>query len=617
MATPVTPATPTARPSPTRSFGRFELRQLLGKSAGTMAWLAFDPRLGQEVMLTLPRVQPVDADALELRLREMKQAARLNHPNLAHVVEVGAQDHWPYVAVDRALGLTFGEWLAAQPRLAPMDMAGLLCQALAGIAFAHEAGVPHHDLQLHTLLISEQGQLRVAALGVADSGVPAVEPSRANDRMPLDPGLLRAQRDAAQRDVLACGVLLHQLLSGAPVLDETDIGLVINRMLPLGRDLVRLPWTTPQPVPEGLRAIANRCTATQERQRYHSARTLLRALEGWREVEAQGNGDPLTLLLDRLHSVGHLPALPGIGQRLARLSATDSQRTDEIAEQLLQDMALSFELLRTVNSAQVRGTQVAGNGPVLTLRRTIALIGVDGVRAAANSLRPWPGPLNEAGAVALRRTMNHVRLAGHAAQALRPPGYDAEVVYLVAVLQNLGRLLVQYHFPEEAEQIRQLMQPVAAQAGAPEQPGMAEEAASFAVLGVDIESLGAAVARHWGLGDEVQHMIRRLAPGKPVRTPDNDADMLRIAASAANEAVDAMTRLPAARVGAALAQIAQRYARVMELGTRELQEALQGARAALQTGGTVAAMRRSGAAEDDEPMVPAAAAAPATARAAG
>jgi len=617
MATPVTPVTPAARPSPTRSFGRFELRQLLGKSAGTMAWLAFDPRLGQEVMLTLPRVQPVDADALELRLREMKQAARLNHPNLAHVVEIGAQDHWPYVAVDRALGLTFGEWLAAQPRPTPMDVAGLLCQALSGIAFAHEAGVPHHDLQLHTLLISEQGQLRVAALGVADSGVPAVEPSRANDRMPLDPGLLRAQRDAAQRDVLACGVLLHQLLSGAPVLDETDIGLVINRMLPLGRDLVRLPWTTPQPVPEGLRAIANRCTATQERQRYHSARTLLRALEGWREVEAQGNGDPLTLLLDRLHSVGHLPALPGIGQRLARLSATDSQRTDEIAEQLLQDMALSFELLRTVNSAQVRGTQVAGNGPVLTLRRTIALIGVDGVRAAANSLRPWPGPLNEAAAAALRRTMNHVRLAGHAAQALRPPGYDAEVIYLVAVLQNLGRLLVQYHFPEEAEQVRQLMQPVAAQAGAPEQPGMAEEAASFAVLGVDIESLGAAVARHWGLGDEVQHMIRRLAPGKPVRTPDNDADMLRIAASAANEAVDAMTRLPAARVGTVLAQIAQRYARVMELGSRELQEALQGARAALQTGSAVAAMRRSGAAEDDEPMAPVAPAAPAAARAAG
>lgn len=593
MATPATPATAASRSSPTRAFGRFELRQLLGKSRGTMAWLAFDPRLGQEVMLTLPRVQPADASALEIRLREMRQAARLNHPNLAHVIEVGVQDHWPYIACDRALGTTLGEWLAAQPRPAPTEIAVMLCQLLQGLAFAHEAGIVHHDIQLHALLVSPQGQLRVAAFAAVELPAAPGAADNANERaMPMDPGTLRAQRDAAQRDVLACGVLLHQMLSGVPVLDEADIALVTERMTPQGRDLVRLPWTTPQPVPEGLRAIANRCTATQERQRYHSARTLLRALEGWREVEAQGNGDPIALLIDRLRSVGHLPALPGISRRMSRLSFTDSQRTDEIAEQLLQDMALSFELLRTVNSAQVRGTQVAGNAPVLTLRRAIALLGVDGVRDAAQALRPWPGPLSEEGAAALGRVMNHVRLAGHAAQALRPPGYDPEVIYLVAVLQNLGRLLVQYHFPEESEQIRQLMQPLAAQPGGPEHPGMSEESASYAVLGTDTESLGAAVARHWGLGDEVQHMIRRLPVSKPVRTPDGDADMLRAAASAANEAVDAMTQLPAARVAGALAHVAQRFARVLELSARDIQEALQGARASLQTGAAAAPMRR-------------------------
>lgn len=595
MATPASPATAAARSSPTRAFGRFELRQLLGKSQGTMAWLAFDPRLGQEVMLTLPRVQPADTAALELRVREMKQAARLNHPNLAHVIEVGVQDHWPYVACDRALGVTLGEWLAAQPRPAPMDVVALLCQALQGLAFAHDSGVVHGDLQLHTLLVSPQGQARVVALSAREPAAPAAAAGTNADRgTAMDADALRAQRDGAQRDVLACGVLLHQLLAGAPVLDEADVAAVIARMAPQGRDLVRLPWSTPHPVPEGLRAIANRCTATQERQRYHNARTLLRALEGWREVESQGQGDPIALLIDRLRSVGHLPALPGISRRIARLSFTDTQRTDEIAEQLLQDLALSFELLRTVNSAQVRGTQMAGSGPVLTLRRALALLGVDGVRTAANSLRHWPGPMSEEAAGTMARLMNVVRLCGHAAQALRPPGYDPEVVYLVAALQNLGRLLVQYHFPEESEQIRQLMQPVPpAQPGGTESPGMSEESAAYAVLGADIESIGAAVARHWGLGDEVQHMIRRLPVNKPVRHPDSDADMLRAAASAANEAVDAMTRLPTPRIGAALAHVAQRYARVLELSPKELQEALQGARASLNSGVAAAAMPRT------------------------
>ncbi len=599
-----------ARSSPIRTFGRFELRQLLGKSAGTMAWLAFDARAGQEVMLTLPRVQPADAAALEARLGDIRHAARLNHPNLAHAIEVGAQDHWPYVAVDRAAGLTLGEWLDAHRGASPLELTALLCDALQGLAFAHEAGVPHHDLQPYHLIVSESGSVRLMGLAVSDGNLAAapLERGRGHERAPLDPNALRASRDAARRDVLACGLVLHQMLTGAPVLDEADIGRVIERLAPLGRDLVRLPWTTPQPVPEGLRAIANRCTASQERQRYHNARTLQRALEGWRESQSLDNGGPLAILLDRLRLVGHLPALPGIGVRVGRLVATDGQRTDEIAEQILADLALSFELLRTVNSAQVRGTQASGNAPVLTLRRSVALIGVDGVRAAANALRPWPGPLGESAAAALQKVFARVRLAGHTAQALRPAGYDAEVVYIVAALQNLGRLLVQYHFADEAEQIRALMQPAAPTEGAApgtaaaaEQPGMSEEAASFAVLGVDIDALGAAVVKHWGLGDEMLHMMRRMPTGKPVRKPDSDTDMLRAAASAANEAVDAMTLLPAAKVPAALVQVAQRYARVLELTVRDLQDALQGARAALQTGAAVAAVRRTAEAEELPP----------------
>jgi non-specific serine/threonine protein kinase len=503
------------------------------------------------------------------------------------------------------LGVTLAEWLDTHPNAAAIDLVELLCQVLRGLAFAHEAGVPHRDVQGHHLLVSEQGHARVMALAAFEPGAAGpttgampLDTPLANERaMPVDPGALRQRRDAAQRDVLACGLLLHQMLCGAPVLDEPDIALAIGRMSPRGREIVRLPWTTPQPIPEGLRAIANRCTASQERQRYHSARTLLRALEGWRDVQSADKGGPLALLLDRLSSVGHLPALPGITARVASLAAIDGQHTDEIAEQILQDMALSFELLRNVNSAQVRGTQIAGNGPVLTLRRAVALMGIDGVRHAARALRAWPGPLSEAGAAALQRTMSHVRLAGHAAQALRPAGYDPEVVFLVTALQNIGRLLVQYHFPEEAEQIRQLMRPGSPsdnpEPGAPELPGMSEDTAAFAVLGTDIESLSAAVARHWGLGDEVQHMIRRVSAGKPVRKPDSDADVLRVAASAANEAVDAMTQLPAARVGAAIAQVAQRYARVLQLTPRDLQDALQGARAALQTGAPLAAMKRN------------------------
>lgn len=582
--------TPAVKPPPTKAFGRFELRRLLGKSVRSMVWLAFDPRSSQEVMLTMPRTQPVDDVALHKWKSETEHASRLNHPNMAHVVEIGVHEHWPYVACDRALGLTLTERLESDRNLAPIDAVGWVIQLLDGLAFAHQAGVAHGDLQLHHVLISDQGTVRVmgfAASGLTYQGDGAAGAASAS---PVDANNLRAGRAAAQRDVLCAGLLLHHLLSGAPALDEPDTARVIDRLPPAGRDIIRLPWTTPQPVAEGLRAIANRSTDRQERQRYHNARTLLTALNGWREAAASESGGPLALLLDRLRTVGHLPAGAGVGGRVARLAMSEGQRTDEMAEQVLQDMGLAFELLRHVNSAQVQGTQVSGGAPVLTLRRAIALVGLKGLRQAAASLRPWPGPLSEPHARNLERLMERVRLAAFTAQALRPAGYDPEVVYLITLLQNLGRLMVQYHFPEEAEQIKELMMTLPPAApGEQEQPGMSEEGASFAVLGVDTENLGAAVARHWGLNDEVLHMVRRLPLDRPVRTPDSDGDVLRLAASAANEIVDLVTSLPPAKMAAGLAAVAQRYARVLEVSAKDIGEALQAARAAMKAGGSVAA----------------------------
>jgi non-specific serine/threonine protein kinase len=578
-----------AKPNPTRAFGRFELRQLLGKSDRTMAWLAYDPRSQQEVMLTMPRVQPPDEAALALWLEDSRLAARLNHPHLAHVVDTGVEDHWPYIAVDRALGLTLGERLAVQPQVPADEVVGWLIQAVEGLAFAHQSRISHGDLQLHQVLISEQGMVRVMALGASGNAVIHASAQRKDQASTPDAHQLHEVRESSVRDVLTIGLLLHHILVGQPPLDEADTSRVVSRLAPLGRDHLRLPRTTPQPVSDALRAIVDRATSSQPRQRYHNARTLLAALVGWREAARQDDGGVVALLLDRLRTVGHLPAAPGVGARVARLAIAESKRTDEMAEQILQDMALSFELLRYVNSAQVQGTQALGNGPVLTVRRAISLVGLKGVRQAAAALRPWPGPLSPEHAVAMQDTMDRVRLAGHVAQVLRPAGYDPEVIYLVAVLQNLGRLMVQYHFPEEAEQVAELMQPIPSEDPAePDQPGLSEEAAACAVLGVNTDALGAAVARQWGFNDDVLHMIRRLSKARPVRAPDTDNEALRLAASAANEVVDIVGHTAPARLSAALANVAQRYARAMPITPREINEALHGARLALQSGGSVA-----------------------------
>ena len=94
------------------------------------------------------------------------------------------------------------------------------------------------------------------------------------------------------------------------------------------------------------------------------------------------------------------------------------------------------------------------------------------------------------------------------------------------------------------------------------------------MLGVDLEAIGTAVARWWGLDDSVVHMMRRHSLAAPVRTPESDDEHLRIAASCANEAMDAIAQ-PARRVLPALQAVVNRYGRVLGLTLRDLQAALQ------------------------------------------
>jgi len=612
----VPPPHAAARPSAPRSFARFELRELLGRSLRTMLWLAHDPNTESTVLLMLPRIAPADAAALLRWQAQAQHGARLDHPHLVTPLEVGVHEHWPYIVCDRAIGVTLDEFFAEHPLPSHNEMAGWLGQVLDGLAFAHEAGVSHDDLQSYSLLIDERRHLRVIALGASCTPVPASDASAldAARGMPVDPAQLRAQRSAAERDVLSVGILAHQWLAGAPALDEPDIAKVIDRLAPHGREILRLPWTTPTPISEALRAICNRATHNQPRQRYLGARTLMRALEGWREADAKDDGGPIAVLLERLSSVGCFPAMPGIAITVSRLARMEQRRTDEMAEQILLDLGLSFELLRRVNTAQVQGTQALGNGPVLTIRRAITMVGLDGVRSAAGGLRGWPGPLSETNAAALRALVQRVRLAGHVAQMLRPAGYDPEVIFLLAVLQNLGRLMLAYHFPEDAEQIRQLMRPlpvtrdetVAAGAvpAAIERAGMPEQAAAFAVLGVDVEAMTTAVAHRWGLGNDVITMLRRLPPTLPVHKPDADDDLLRATASAANEVVDAISLAAGpAQLNSAFDGIAKRYGRVLNLNARDLAAALRDGRQALESGAPLVS-RTADDAVTIEPTIP-------------
>ena len=602
------PAALDAAGSAAPRFGPYELKTLLGRSAATMTWLADDPRSGFAAVVCMPRVRPAGAAARQAWLYDARRAARIDHPRVAAAFDIGLHDQWPYLAFDRRHDRTLDEWRALHAAATPAEHVALAVEALEGLAFAHEAGAVHRDLQPHHWWVDSHGHVRLMAFDVATAlpdGGTAHAPGAADgaDAAGSSPGRATAQppravaeaeaaalhdrRGDATRDVLAVALILHGLLAGRPALDEADIGRVHRRLPPAGRDVVRLPRATPQPVPEPLRAIVDRATARDPRQRYLNARSLLAALDGWRRGDSGDAAAPMAALLERVRTVGALPALPDADSRAAQLFGREGERTGALAEHVLREPGLALELLRQANSAHAQGQRAAVGEPVVTVSRAIGLLGLDRVRRAAAALRRWPGPAGEAHATALERLLRRVHRAGLVAQALRPAGYDAELVYIVTLLQNLGRLIVQYHRPEEAEQVRALMHMAATEDPSPLRPAMlGESAATYAVLGFDGSALADAVVRPWGLGDDLAWAMRRIDPAQPVGTITGDWARLRASASAANEAVDAMNPPTAAARSvkaetAALLPVVNRYGPALRIGIGALRDALREAAEAM------------------------------------
>ena len=557
---------PAVTPAP-RRFGRYELRQMLGRTLASSTWLARDPRLQQDVLLCVPRGQPSGSAELEAWTQDALGGARLKHPHLAEVLEVGVQDGWPFVACARHDGVTLQEHLQAHPPAPPVEVATWVSELLEGLAYAHEAGVIHRDIGLHNVLLDKQGKVRLLGLGV---GLVLPQPGQGTRQAAARQEL----RQAAERDVLMVGLLLHRVLANHPALDDADLYGAANRV---GLEIVRLPWTTPHPVAETLRAIVNRATDRQQRQRYLNARTLHSALQGWLKTQASESGGALLLLLDRLNSVGSLPARPKTERASIEALSAETLHVDDLVDVVVKNPALVWEMLRAVNVASYRSA--SSDDGVATLSRACALLGQQGLRRVAGIVRPWPGALaaqasltTQAGDSALNTLQDELRLAclaGHVARLMAPFSIHDEEACVAAISQRLGWLLVLYHFPDEASQIRRLMQ-ASPEGSTDEAPahGMSLEAASGAVLGVNLDDLSGDVLRHWGLPERIVAASRPLSTSRPVRAPVGPQEVLRTVASLANEMVLA-TVLEGAKGVAASHQAYVRYARALGLDAKE------------------------------------------------
>jgi serine/threonine protein kinase len=555
-----------------RRIGRFALLRELGRGAQATVWLAHDERLDREVALKLLNPDS-DAQALSEWLNEARAVSRLAHPNIVPVFEADENDGQPYLVFEYVPGPTLAQARRRQGPMPPREAVALLLGVLDALAAAHDQGLVHRDLKPSNILLGTDSRARVMDFGIA------ARVAQGDGRIVGTPGYIspeaaRGEPPVPAMDVFAAGVLLGELLCGQPLLRETDPWRAVHRVQ--HEDLL-LPEQTA--VDATLRGIVQRALSRDIGARHDSARALHAALAAWLQPaaapEAANGHATLDFLLRRMRHKTDFPALSAAVVRIQRVAASEKESLKSLSDAILQDVALTSKLLRMVNSAHF---SAVGGGSIATVSRAVALVGFAGIRNLALSLVLLEHMPDKAHAGLIKAEFLRALMAGTLAGELATRDREGEEAFLAALMQNLGRLLTEYYFPEEAQQIRQQL------AGTPATAAQ-REAAARRVLGIGHDELGAGVAKAWGLPETLQHALRT-PPGEPParlpeRAPDRAVERLRWLGRGANALADALLAHEGEAQVQALMQAANAHASVLGLTPRELVAAAHSARTQL------------------------------------
>ncbi|UCV00017.1 serine/threonine protein kinase [Acidovorax radicis] len=540
---------------PSTLVGRFELKKQLGEGAKGTVWLAFDPRLQREVMLTIMRPMPEQTPLMQQQwLHEVRQAVGLVHPHIVQVFEADMQGVQVYVVQEYVPGRTLAEHLALQGRCTPSDAVAFMVEVLDGLHAAHQAGLVHGDLRLSNIVIDAQRHARVMGFGMAASAPNSSHMADASGGTSPTPSA----------DVYSAALVLIELLTGRSSTDPK------NATPPLP-DVAGLQQALGPGVDEGLRALLQRATARDTDQRYGSAADFRDALRGWAvpaSAPTAANNATLDFLLRRMRHKSDFPALSDSVARIQRVANSEDDSISDLTHEILKDVALTNKLLRLVNS--VHYAQASRGGAISTVSRAVSLVGFNAVRNMALSLVLLDHMQDKAHADKMREEFLRAMMAGSVAAELFASSPSAEEAFIGAMFQNLGRMLCEFYFPEEARQVRDLV--------ATGRSDDAEALASLQVLGLGFEDLGVGVARVWCLPESLQRCMRKPLGSPMQRAPESGVERLRWVAMAANEVASALLFNEAASLENDLAQIGAQYARPLALSAEAIAQATLRAR---------------------------------------
>lgn len=197
-------------------LGRYELHEPLGAGGCGRVWQAYDPELRRQVAVKVPHpVTGAVRDQSQRFLDEARRVARLRHPSIASVYDVGQQDGLVYFVAELIPGITLRERLRAG-RLPTAEACRIAGELAAALHYAHQQGVLHRDVKPSNVLLEQTERAILTDFGIASDAGSGSAPTAVpiGTLAYMSPEQLRGETLDARSDQFSLGVVLYEMLTG-------------------------------------------------------------------------------------------------------------------------------------------------------------------------------------------------------------------------------------------------------------------------------------------------------------------------------------------------------------------------------------------------------------------
>ena len=256
--------------------GRYEVLKRVGSGGMADVYMAKDHKLNRNVAVKVLKSEYVEDEKFLKKFETEAQAvARLSHPHIVNIYDVGMEDGINYIVMELAEGITLKEYIRKKGYLSPKETVEISTQIASAISHAHKNHIIHRDIKPQNILVSDTGIIKVTDFGIAKATSSNTVTSTATAMGSvhyISPEQAKGRFCDEKSDIYSLGITMYEMVTGhVPFDHENGVTIALMHL----QNEITPPSQIRDGIPDSLEKIILKCTMKKPEERYQTADDLI------------------------------------------------------------------------------------------------------------------------------------------------------------------------------------------------------------------------------------------------------------------------------------------------------------------------------------------------------